>query len=59
MVVEGVRVDVMGVVEVGVCGAAESLASLNLKDLRLGFRPVGNMRRLDAIEVRGEVLGVK
>ena len=36
-----------------------SLQSLNLNDLRLGFLPVGNINRLDAIEVRGEVLGVK
>lgn len=36
-----------------------SLESLNLNDLRLGFLPVGNIKRLDAIEVRGEVLGVK
>ena len=36
-----------------------SLASLNLNDLRLGFLPLGNIKRLDAIEVRGEVLGVK
>jgi hypothetical protein len=36
-----------------------SLESLNLNDLRLGFLPLGNIKRLDAIEVRGEVLGVK
>jgi hypothetical protein len=65
VVVAGVRVD--GVVEVGgIClvglggdRTTVSLESLNLNDLRLGFLPVGNIRRLDAIDVRGEVLGVK
>ena len=67
MVVEGVRVDgaveVGGICLVGLEGGGDkttvSLESLNLNDLRLGFLPVGNIRRLDAIEVRGEVLGVK
>jgi hypothetical protein len=36
-----------------------SLELLNLNDFLLGFLAVGNSKRLDAIEVRGEVLGVK
>lgn len=56
-------VEVGGICLVGLEGGGDkttvSLESLNLNDLRLGFLPVGNIRRLDAIEVRGEVLGVK